>query len=220
LLEIKRTKHQPYRKGAFHLIIRDSYGPLVTALPLTLADKTYGLRKDENTRGTPSSPGIIHEQEPSGSKPNTEKALVADTMVANAAEAETKSAPPTPTSAGGLSSGVKHPAGSILARRKSSRDTQHPPGAHENDIGEEGTTASVLEEPSADVVEDEAPTDFTHPAVGKRQKTIWLPADPLGLIHEEEAAIRAMGIDVSTAGAVMDQKGHVHISAAPPDFED
>jgi hypothetical protein len=109
----------------------------------------------------------------------------------------------------------------LKARYKSSNDsiTQHIPGAHKDDIGEEDTASSVLEEPPEEPIPGEVPTDFTHPAVSKPQRMIWLPVDPLGLAREEEAAIRGMKIDVSTAGASMNRKGHVSISAAPPDFE-
>jgi hypothetical protein len=91
---------------------------------------------------------------------------------------------------------------------------------HVGDIGEEGTAASVLEEPAVDAQEDEGPTDFTHPSVAGHRHTIWIPMDTLGLARDEVAAIRALGIDVSTTGAEMNERGHVEVSSAPPDHRD
>jgi hypothetical protein len=92
--------------------------------------------------------------------------------------------------------------------------------AHEGDIGEEGTASSVLEEPAMDAREDDGPADFTHPSVAGHRRILWLPMDTLGLAREEVAALTALGIDVTTAGAEMSERGHVEISAAPPDLSD
>lgn len=66
------------------------------------------------------------------------------------------------------------------------------------------------------VDEDAGPKEFYHPASVEPQRVVWLPRDRLGLAAEEERAIRDAGILVSSEGAVMDDKGHVDISAAPP----
>lgn len=60
---------------------------------------------------------------------------------------------------------------------------------------------------------------FAHPAVSRPQQTIWMARDTLGLTAEEVTALRAKGIDVSTAGAEMDAKGDVTIQGPPPDEE-
>jgi calcium permeable stress-gated cation channel len=184
----------------FHYTIIDSYGPLIKGLPLTLADKTYGIKKDDIAEGG----------EPA---PTTEAKLK-----------EGEAAIPDPGS--GEASGVERYELQPRRTRSDQRieededGIKHKPGAHEGDIGEEGTAPSVLEEPAEDAREDDGPTDFTHPAVAGHRHAVWLPVDPLNLVQDEVAAIRVMGIDVTTDGAVMNERGHVDISAAPPDLRD
>jgi len=58
---------------------------------------------------------------------------------------------------------------------------------------------------------------FAHPAISRPQRLVWFPQDRLGLAAEEVQANAAAGVDASTDGAVVNEKGHVEISAAPPD---
>lgn len=67
------------------------------------------------------------------------------------------------------------------------------------------------------LTDDNGPQEFDHPASIEPQRVIWLPRDTLGLGQAEEAAIRERGIDVSTQGAVMNGKGNVDVSSAPPE---
>jgi Extracellular tail, of 10TM putative phosphate transporter len=71
--------------------------------------------------------------------------------------------------------------------------------------------------PSAKSVEDEGPTDFSHPAAVEEQRIIWLPKDRLGLIDEIMQDLAAWDISHSTDGAEMDDKGHVDVTMAPPE---
>lgn len=71
--------------------------------------------------------------------------------------------------------------------------------------------------PSAKPVENEGPTDFRHPAAVEEQRTIWLPQDQLGLVHEIRQELDAQDILYSTDGAEMDSKGHVSVTMAPPE---
>jgi calcium permeable stress-gated cation channel len=71
--------------------------------------------------------------------------------------------------------------------------------------------------PSAKSVEDEGPTDFSHPAAVEDQRIIWLPKDRLGLINEIAQDLAARDILHSTDGAEMDNKGHVNVTMAPPE---
>lgn len=57
---------------------------------------------------------------------------------------------------------------------------------------------------------------FTHPAASLPQRTIWLPADQLGLHREEEAANHELGIDSRSTDAYMNAKGNVTVEAPPP----
>ena len=71
--------------------------------------------------------------------------------------------------------------------------------------------------PSAKPVEDEGPTDFSHPAAVEGQRMIWLPKDSLGLVREIERDLESRGVLHSTEGAEMDNKGHVNVTTAPPE---
>ena len=71
--------------------------------------------------------------------------------------------------------------------------------------------------PSAKSVEDEGPTDFSHPAAVEEQRIIWLPKDRLGLIDEIMQDLSVWDILHSTDGAEMDDKGHVSVTMAPPE---
>jgi hypothetical protein len=71
--------------------------------------------------------------------------------------------------------------------------------------------------PSAKQIEDEGPTDFSHPAAAEEQRIIWLPKDHLGLVNEAERDLDAHGVLYSTEGAEMDNNGHVNVTMAPPE---
>ena len=71
--------------------------------------------------------------------------------------------------------------------------------------------------PSGRPKETEGPTDFSHPAAVEEQRIIWLPRDPLGLIHEIEQDLASQDILYSTEGAEMNDKGHVNVTLAPPE---
>jgi hypothetical protein len=71
--------------------------------------------------------------------------------------------------------------------------------------------------PSAKSVEDEGPTDFSHPAAVEEQRIIWLPKDRLGLIDEIMQDLAVWDVLHSTDGAEMDDEGHVNVSMAPPE---
>jgi hypothetical protein len=181
----------------FHNTIIESYSPLARALPLTLADRTYGVKKDE--------PLTVND----GPLAATNKSIDDDTE-------------PVPDPSGEASGVERY---ELQPRRTRSDPTRNGEKyqertPHQGDIGEEGTAASVLEEPAVDTREDDGPADFTHPSVAGYQRILWLPMDKLGLAREEVAALTALGIEVVTAGAEMSERGHVEISAAPPDLSD
>jgi hypothetical protein len=60
---------------------------------------------------------------------------------------------------------------------------------------------------------------YAHPAASRPQRIVWIAQDSLGLSKGEIAALKERGINASTAGTKMDEKGNVHISDAPPDGE-
>ena len=71
--------------------------------------------------------------------------------------------------------------------------------------------------PSAKSVENERPTDFSHPAAVEEQRIVWLPKDRLGLIDEIIQDLAVWDVLHSTDGAEMDDKGHVDVTMAPPE---
>ncbi|KAF8474445.1 hypothetical protein DFH94DRAFT_695511 [Russula ochroleuca] len=53
------------------------------------------------------------------------------------------------------------------------------------------------------------PADFTHPVTVEKQRVIWLPKDPLGLVKEIEWDLDSREVLHSTEAAEMDAKGYV-----------
>ena len=58
-------------------------------------------------------------------------------------------------------------------------------------------------------------TEFNQPAAVEGQRVVWLPKDPLGLIHEIEQELASWHILCSTEGAEMDSQGKVNVTSAP-----
>lgn len=69
----------------------------------------------------------------------------------------------------------------------------------------------------AKLVNKEERTDFRHPATAEEQRIIWLPKDPLGLVHEIERDLESHDISHSSECAEMDDKGHVDVTMVAPD---
>ncbi|KAH8987893.1 DUF221-domain-containing protein [Lactarius akahatsu] len=171
----------------FQNTILNSYGPLIKYLPLTLADRSYGSDAGVE-QGAPTTAGAP-QPVPSGS----------DVKV---------------TDYGNVSASGSHQQPNEVAQ----------PGGADDDVVERAETSSFTHEsrassssPSARPMEAEGPTDFSHPAAVEEQRMIWLPKDPLGLIHEIEQDLASQEILYSTEGAEMDSKGHVNVTMAPPE---
>ncbi|KAJ3491586.1 hypothetical protein NLI96_g589 [Meripilus lineatus] len=152
----------------FHMILNNSYGPLLHALPLSLAEKLGGL---------PDTPeqGSVSEND------GKEK-----------------------------TAGPSVPAPSQAAKGKATSIEEAEEGGPSDADDADETSLKGL-------TDDNGPQEFDHPASIEPQRVIWLPRDTLGLGQAEEAAIRERGIDVSTQGAVMNGKGNVDVSSAPPE---
>ena len=82
--------------------------------------------------------------------------------------------------------------------------------------GQEEPTASA-QSPLAKLLKKEGPTDFRHPATAEEQRVIWLPKDPLGLVHEIERDLESHDISHSSEGAEMDDKGYVDVTMVVPE---
>ncbi|KAK7677350.1 hypothetical protein QCA50_019680 [Cerrena zonata] len=181
----------------FHIIINNSYGPLIHSLPLTLADKSFGSLPDENREEAERKLSQQASIEETKSKPE-KKPPVADTDLEVGTGASTSPNPAVDT-------------------RKSDKATvEHVPGSSEADAVS-SRHSKTSDPPSIKALDEEAgPKEFYHPASVEPQRIIWLPKDQLGLAEAEVHAIREKGIEVSTENAKMNGKGQVDISGAPP----
>ena len=54
----------------------------------------------------------------------------------------------------------------------------------------------------------------------EKQRVIWLPKDPLGLVKEIEQDLDSHDISHSTECATMDAKGHVDVNLVPEEEEE
>ena len=66
-------------------------------------------------------------------------------------------------------------------------------------------------------IKTEGPTDFNHPAAAEEEPIIWLPKDPLGLVHEIGRELTSRDILYSAEGAKIDSKCRVDVTMASPE---
>ncbi|KAH8101154.1 DUF221-domain-containing protein [Cristinia sonorae] len=173
----------------FNVVINSSYGPLLYSLPLSLADKTYGM---------------------DGTDPNREQAeLELDDQASSTGAGKEKATAV-------VSQPHQDPArkGSVSSTTYPPPD-KSPPAASPRSPPTNRQISGVSSVEAID--EQEGPKEFYHPASVDAQRTVWIPRDELGLGEEEERRCRERGVDVSTKGARMDARGKVEISAGPPD---
>ena len=70
---------------------------------------------------------------------------------------------------------------------------------------------------SARLMKAESPPEFSHPAAVEEQRIIWLPKDPLGLVHVLEQELASHNILYSSDDAEMDGQGKVNVTFASPE---
>jgi calcium permeable stress-gated cation channel len=229
----------------YHTLIINSYGPLIHDLPLTLADKSHGLRQEstdsvnhDDGTGTPKTKrksrplsefgnlelAAADGAGPSGqdveSQPRQIPLVASPSEQPQARDFGSPAAyPPSPPAAVPPSPSPRSPG---LKHRKSGGSVASVSTGHTMDS--RGTSSSVREEfardgdePHEDENEDVGPTDFNHPATAADPPVIWIPKDELGLGDFEAHAIEKKEIKATTEGTRMDEKGRVEISTAPPD---
>lgn len=94
----------------------------------------------------------------------------------------------------------------------------HYDGSNDSDIEHTGLLTNDLRTSSpSPSARPEGLTDFSQPAAEEELPIIWLPKDPLGLIHEIERELTSYGILYSTDGAEIDSKGCVNVTTASPE---
>lgn len=177
-------------------MINNSYGPLLHALPLSLADKTYSASAQAATASD------------DGHGPDNGAAAGSGTGVR--LDVGTSRAEPRRRS-------------TAASEDDDNRRYQTPAGSehiHEDGVPV-GETESTKAPASVKVVSqaaDEQEYGFEHPAASRPQRTVWIPKDVLGLGEEEERACLEAGVDTSSKDASMDAAGKVDISGGPPDI--
>ncbi|KAI5121706.1 hypothetical protein M0805_002099 [Coniferiporia weirii] len=181
----------------FHLIINNSYGPLIHALPLSLADKSHTAPWNSSDAASV----VIGDERPEGYGGDAGNRAVAE----NADK-------PARTSTSSVSSvGIE----SVSSRSQASITSELPDSLRRRGPGT-GSGKQSVRRNSARSAHLEEPTDFYHPAGIDPQCVIWLPTDNLGLAKAEVDENRRVGIAASCAHASMDANGHVDIDGRPP----
>lgn len=155
----------------FHLVINASYDPLISALPLSIADKTY------RPEGSP--------EVDNGRKSYDKRRDTADSAV-------------------GASTSDPRPSQSVGEENLSSTDSKSD-GYFDNCYFAQHADGKV-------------DYGFAHPALTRPQRVVWIPEDTLGLGKEEVKTNEASGVLATTAGASMNEKGKVAITAPPVDL--
>jgi len=180
--------------AGFHMILNDSYGPLLNSLPLSLVD-----RRNQDEVNSPS----YEERLASGDRPQETVPLEGEKTA--------------------MSTGVDAPSSGLNATRRNGKGTQPPPELELSHI-DNGTHTpkgsediqEITEQPEGEAAERYGGLrDFTHPSL-LPARIVWIPTDTLGLGEEEARDIRARGIDVATRGAYMNEKGTVDVDTYPP----
>ena len=186
----------------FHVIINNSYGPLIRFLPLTLADMTYA-KDDGNVKAA------ALELDDQASCKDVKAEAEADATATGTARASDEKARKRFSGASASASTDGDGLDGKLNSKATAADVE----------AEAGSPSSPKEDVVRGVDEEAGPKDFYHPASVEAQPVVWLPRDPLGLGEAEERACREAGVEVSTRDAVMDAKGHVDIAGPPPGEE-
>ncbi|GAA6060530.1 hypothetical protein JCM10212_005611 [Sporobolomyces blumeae] len=88
-----------------------------------------------------------------------------------------------------------------------------------NDKGKNGNSSAPEHTPNGTLPGDEHLDKhaFDHPATYEDYPCIWIPEDRHGLYRREVEDTKAAGVDVSSEGATMNEKGKCDVSRAPPD---
>ena len=185
-----------YLSAGFNTIINNSYGPLLHALPLTLAHKSYGMKQE---------PDLPSGEE--GDEMEQENAEIAQ-------EEREKGGKPLPP----ISQPAPLGGQPVSPTRKTAGPSPTDPNAPFNKAKAIEANGEEDEDDVQPITEKEktAPTDFNHPSTYEPQRTIWMAQDELGVALQEAKALHADGIDVSMEHAVMNEKGKVAIDGRPP----
>ncbi|GAA5978196.1 hypothetical protein JCM11641_001131 [Rhodosporidiobolus odoratus] len=172
----------------FHILMVKGYHPLVQYLPLSVAGRVA------------EASGHSYDGSKTGSGKDSGNALGASTTNGTTAREKDESTFPPPA----RSSFEEH-GKPLRAVETSDAAEQREREQHNN----EGNATL----PGDEHLDKNA---FDHPATYEGYNIVWIPQDPQGLYRDEVEGTRAAGVDVSSEGAVMNEKGKVDIDRSPP----
>lgn len=173
----------------FHTMIISSYGPLIHSLPLTLANKSFGMPAAH--KDLPDVPLGADGEEAEGD----DETVGGGTRMSHDSRARLRSDLDRDLETG-TDDGRPMPQ-----RQQSIRDPDQ----------EDSSRGTATEGKRND-----EPADFDHPAAVEAQRIVWVPRDALGLGDAEVRACREAGVLAGSDNALMDQKGHVTVRGHPP----
>ncbi|THH28353.1 hypothetical protein EUX98_g5835 [Antrodiella citrinella] len=203
----------------FHIILNNSYDPLLDALPLSLADKTFSAEDAGQDVNRDRAEQELDDQASAAGSDDAgyEKAQAKRRETSDQRPSPIPSISYPPKDQGQARAEEEQQDGSNYVNEASASPKANstalsvPPEARRR-MSRRSSNSSVQA-----IDEQAGPKEFYHPASVDAQRTIWIPQDPLGLGEDEEKANRERGIDTSTKGAVMDGKGKVDINEGPPE---
>ena len=191
-------------------MINSSYDPLISALPLSIADRTY------KPEGPPEAD--ICRKSDEKRRETIESALGASSDLRPSQSPAQESFVQTRTLSHHSSSSGSHHSRSVvqesfvqtqsLIQRKRTSDSSpdSEPDACLDDLHFVRHADGAVD------------YGFAHPALARPQRVVWIPEDTLGLGNEEVQMNEGSGVLATTAGASMNAGGKVVVYAPPVDL--
>ncbi|GAA5911541.1 uncharacterized protein JCM6883_005788 [Sporobolomyces salmoneus] len=174
----------------FQLLMLKSYKPLVDNLPLSM-----NARLEE--RNASMNGGSNSTQQHGSPNSNLRQVNTADTH--ERGEKHESTFPPTRVS---------------MEEQQALHDKQRGENNHHQHQTANSSPGGTL--PGEEHLDRHA---FDHPASYEDYPTVWIPQDRRGFYEREVGDTKSAGVDVSTEGATMNEKGKVDISRGPPEEE-
>lgn len=199
--------------AAFQIIMKMGYGPLIEYLPLSVAgqlnpgpqDRYSGERNGRSSEHVQDSPSAYDSPVQGDRKEKKEKDQSRESQ-----DLEKYSAPA--------------PADMRLIRDVLLGFPPQRPSTDEHNmpLRNEDSRAAETDHDAGDDDETLDEHAFDHPAMYMEADTVWIPEDPNGLYRDEVEHTRSAGVDASSDGATMNEKGKVDVARAPPgeDWDD
>lgn len=177
----------------FQLLMLKSYKPLVDNLPLSMNARLQERNSSMSSNNNNASSASYSHGSPNPS--DLRPVHTADTANGGREKDESSTFPPTRVS---------------MEEHQALHDKQRE---HHGDTAGSSPNGTL---PGDEHLDRHA---FDHPSTYEDYPTVWIPQDRRGLYEREVNDTKQAGVDVSTEGATMNEKGKVDISRGPPDEE-